>query len=235
VGLVRRANEDSYLLRPDLGLFVVSDGMGGHNAGAEASAFVVANLPDLVGERLPGEGAALDEVASAFSSAVTDLSALLRQEADSKASLSGMGATLVTVLVRQGHLFVAHLGDSRCYRLRQGQLTTLTHDHSVAAMLLREGQISALEARFHPGKSMLARYVGMDGLVEPDTSIFPIEAGDRLLLCSDGLWGQMEESELLATLKENPEPEPCCKQLVALALANGGHDNITALQINLAG
>jgi protein phosphatase len=207
--------------------------MGGHNAGAEASAFVVTNLPELVRERLPTPGTSIDEVASHFASAVTDLSSLLRQEADSKPSLSGMGATLVTVLVFDDHLLTAHLGDSRAYRLRDGRLTLLTNDHSVAAMLLREGQISALEARFHPGKSMLARYVGMDGLVEPDTSIFPTEPGDRFLLCSDGLWGQMEDEDILSLLLAHPAPEPCCKELVSLALTNGGHDNITAVVVNL--
>jgi PPM family protein phosphatase len=230
VGRVRRANEDAALADPEARLLVVADGMGGHNAGADASRFVVRGLPQLLGERLP-PGAVLDTptALAALSNAVIELNQRMRESTRGRPELAGMGATLACAVIRGRTALLAHLGDSRIYLLRAGVLTQLSDDHSAAAMLVRAGELSASESRLHPGRSMLARYMGMEGVGRPDVQALPLAPGDRLLLCSDGLWGMLDDPSLLALMSLSPDPAATSATLVNQANAAGGNDNITAV------
>jgi protein phosphatase len=233
VGRVRGHNEDAYLVDAEHGLFVVSDGMGGQQAGALASQVVVKVLPRLIRERIARLRRPTSErIQQALRDAIVELSRQLHQESTSQLGLKGMGATVVVALVRGRCLHIAHMGDSRAYLFRKGSLTQLTEDHSVVGILLRSEQITPEEAKTHPARSQLSRYVGIEGEVHPDARSMGLVKGDRLILCTDGLTGMVSDAEIAAVLKERSEPQEACRALVDAANKAGGTDNITVVVLN---
>ena len=228
-GLVRGNNEDAYAIVPEQDLYIVSDGMGGHAGGETASSIVVEALPRLLRERVgpgPVPDADLHEV---LRTTLLELSRTVRQEAARRVGLAGMGATVVLALVRDDRVTVAHMGDSRAYRLRAGELVQLTEDHSVVGILLRRGEIRPEDVDGHPARGRITRFIGMGAQVDPDVATFELVPGDRLLLCSDGLAGVVPDDEIAAVLSEHDEPADTCRRLVDAALAAGGPDNVTVL------
>lgn len=220
VGLVRDGNEDSGYAGPRL--LVVADGMGGHAAGEVASSVAVSTLTPL-DEDVPGSGL-LDTLAEV----VTEANDRLRRMVDEDPSLEGMGTTL-TVLLRAGsRLGLAHVGDSRGYLLRDGELQRITRDHTFVQGLLDEGRITADEADNHPQRALITRALDGKRAVEPDLSVRELRAGDRYLLCSDGLSGVVSDKTIAETLSAG-EPEEVVEKLVELALRGGGPDNITCI------
>ncbi|OUM95797.1 MAG: hypothetical protein BAA04_00440 [Firmicutes bacterium ZCTH02-B6] len=219
VGKVRRNNEDGYLVRD--GLLAVADGMGGHRAGEVASGTVLAVLRDYPF----GAG----EPAAELEQAMRAAHAKVRQLATEDASMAGMGTTLTVALVCPGRVHVGHVGDSRLYLWRQGQLRQMTADHSVAAELLRAGQIDEEAARVHPHRHVLTRAIGAVPELEIDLLEFPLEAGDGLLLCTDGLSSLLDEDDMLRVLVEHSTAQAAADALVQLALARGGIDNVTVV------
>jgi protein phosphatase len=165
-------------------------------------------------------------------SAILELSQNLHSESMGRAGLQGMGATVALAWLRKGMAHLAHLGDSRIYLLREGKLRRETEDHSIVAMLLRRKEITAEEARVHPARGRITRYVGMKEEVFADVRTIFLQYGDRLLLCSDGLSGMLTGKEMARLLYTHIEPELACKALVEAANAAGGKDNITALVVN---
>jgi protein phosphatase len=232
-GKVRQENEDACLVAPERGLFIVSDGMGGQQAGAAASRIVVNVLPALLERELGRGRLSPGRIRGALGHAVTELSAQLRAEAAKRPGLFGMGATVVLVLLAQRQAHIMHLGDSRAYLLRRGHLRRLTRDHTVAAVLLRLKEITEEEAPEHPGAHRLTRYVGMDGDALPDIQTLELQADDRLLLCSDGLTGMVSDRRIAHLLRQQPTPEEACQALIAAANAAGGRDNISAIVIDV--
>jgi protein phosphatase len=236
VGRVRQANEDAYALLPEQGLFIVSDGMGGQQAGGLASRIVVEVLPQMLAQRL---SSALEGQAAEFSRVLRDtiieLSQQIRQQASSRTGLAGMGATLVMACVRNEHAFIAHMGDSRAYLYRRRKLRQLTDDHSVVALLLRHGEITREQADRHPAKGRLSRYVGMEGDAYPDVRVIKLARDDRILLCSDGLTGMVADNTIAKLLSERSDPELACRALVEAADTAGGRDNITVLVVDWHG
>ncbi len=231
-GLVRARNEDNWLADPERGLFVVADGMGSRNGGAVASELVVEQLPAL----LPMQ--ALDScelceigAAEALRAALFALNRRICECAREHPELTGMGAALVMVFIRRARALVAHLGDSRAYRLRDGHLTALTRDHSIVRYLVDAGEISEEQARRHPARSQISRYAGMKGEVLADVCCKELRDGDRLLLCTDGLTRMLPEPEIGALLTDSPDPPAACRALVEAAKAAGSEDDITALVI----
>lgn len=224
VGLVRAANEDSYLVDDALGVFAVADGMGGHAAGEIASSTAV--------EALRAALARGDDVVTA----VLDANAEVFSRAHRQQSLAGMGTTL-TVAVTEGgrHLRLGHVGDSRAYLLRDGVLDRLTDDHSMVEELLRAGRITAEEAAVHPQRNIVTRAIGISPLdLEVDTRLVEVAAGDRVMLCSDGLSGLTTPSELQSLLDDRTcSPQEAATRLVDLALAHGGDDNVTVVVIDV--
>jgi serine/threonine protein phosphatase PrpC len=223
VGLVRSMNQDSAFAGPHL--LVVADGMGGAAGGDIASSIVVGRLAALEGEGL-GPDEALDELKVAIADAHAEIVARAQNDPE----LSGLGTT-VTALLRAGStLAMAHIGDSRAYLLREGELDQVTTDHSFVQHLVDTGRLSVADAENHPKRSMLLRVLGdIDADVPVDISVRETKPGDRWLLCSDGLSGVVSRSTIHQTLVEVEDPGDCADALMALALAAGAPDNVTCI------
>ncbi|WP_062519286.1 PP2C family protein-serine/threonine phosphatase [Demequina silvatica] len=223
VGLVRSNNQDSGFAGPHL--LAVADGMGGAAGGDIASSIAIARLSALEGES-HGPDDALDELKEAIS----DAHAQIVDRARNDPELSGLGTT-VTALLRSGStLSMAHIGDSRAYLLRDGDLSQITTDHSFVQHLVDTGRLSVADAEHHPKRSMLLRVLGdIDADVPVDISVRETRAGDRWLLCSDGLSGVVSKETMQKTLLEVEDPGDCADALVGLALAAGAPDNVTCV------
>lgn len=236
VGRVRKRNEDSLSVDAVSGLFIVADGMGGHLSGNVASRIVVEALPPLVFSSLDGVmDIASAEAAEKVCAAIARLSERMRAESDGKPGFSGMGSTMVMALIKNGVALVAHLGDSRAYIFRNGVLRMLTRDHSVVQFLYDSGEITFDEMEKHPAKNQITRYVGMGGEAEAEARAFPLVGGDRILLCSDGLTGMVDEPRIAKTLLAVPDADAACKRLVEMANESGGKDNITVVLLDWIG
>jgi len=224
VGLKRKANEDSYL--SGYPVFVVADGMGGHDAGDRASQAVVHELSSLVGQ----EGVGPDELAEVLDRAQAAVG-LIADETE-----RGAGSTLTGVIVTmQGsiaHWLVFNVGDSRVYRLREGELTQLTVDHSVMQQLLDDGTLDPADIEAYPGKNVITRAMGADDS-DADYWLHPIVQNERLLLCSDGLSGEVSDDVIRTTLLTTPGAQAAADVLVSLALQNGGKDNVTVIVLDV--
>jgi protein phosphatase len=233
IGKVRSENQDAYVADSELGLFVVSDGIGGHQGGALASRIVTEVLPTLVRDKLTVMDACDTSVfKSILKKTILELSKHMRKEAAAQRGLSGMGATLVMASLHGSRCFIANVGDSRAYLFRKGGLSQLTEDHSIVGLLLRVGLITRAKAKYYPARGELTRSIGMRKDAHPYVSALDLEEGDRLLLCSDGLTGMIEDEEICAILQDHVEPEIAARALIDAANTAGGHDNITAVIID---
>ena len=222
VGLLREGNEDSAYAGPRL--LAVADGMGGHAAGEVASAVTIGALSEL-DRRPPGP-----DMRAELSSAVAAANMRLQQIVMANPAVEGMGTTLTAVLWSpDGHAAVCHIGDSRGYLLRDGELYQITHDHTLVQSLIDEGRITEDDASTHPQRSLILRAIDGRTVAEPDLSEHEARAGDRYLICSDGLSSVVSAETLRDTLAGNADPEACCRQLIDLALRGGGPDNITCI------
>ena len=229
VGRVREHNEDAFALVPEQDLYIVSDGMGGLPGGETASSAVVEALPELLNDRVGSDQLADADLHEILRSTLLELSRTVRKEAARRVGLSGMGATVVLVLVHDARLTVAHMGDSRAYLQRADDLVQLTEDHSVVGILLRRGEIGPDDVEHHPARGRITRYIGMTDQVDPDVKTFDFTPGDRLLVCSDGLTGVVPDEEIAVFIEEADTSTDACRRLVDAALAGGGPDNITVL------
>ncbi len=221
VGLLREGNEDSAYAGPRL--LAVADGMGGHAAGEVASSLTIASMAKLDSE--PPGGDMLAELSAAVAAANTRLQEMIIADP----AVEGMGTTLTALFWSDGHAAVCHIGDSRGYLLRDGELYQITHDHTLVQSLVDEGRISADDVSTHPQRSLLLRALDGRSAAEPDLSVHDAEPGDRYLLCSDGLSGVVNDETLRETLTTIEDPEEVTRQLIELALRGGGPDNITCI------
>ena len=226
-GKVRQNNEDALLVGEgeDETLFVVADGIGGFEAGEVASSLAVDVLKDLP----PGES---------FKAAIGEANRRIVAAGRGDEKLSGMGTTVVAIRFggTQGEPVaeVAHVGDSRAYLMRGGDMKPITEDHSLVAELVRSGDLTRDQAAEHPQKNLITRALGADEEVEVDTAILPIEAGDRILLCSDGLSDMVSEAGISEILAQSPDdPERAARGLLSAALDAGGNDNITVVVVDV--
>jgi PPM family protein phosphatase len=226
VGRVRSNNQDSHLVREGE-LFAVADGMGGHQGGEVASATALAIL-----------GEAYDEPTTpTLIRAVRSANQAVYEKAGADPDLKGMGTTLTAladVNTPEGkRLAIVNVGDSRLYRLRGEGIEQLTEDHSLVASLVRQGRITAEEAESHPQRNILTRALGIDGTVAVDSWEVEPVVGDRYLICSDGLFNEVDQNRMIATLRRLDEPVDAAQELVRLANEGGGRDNITAVVIDV--
>jgi protein phosphatase len=221
-GLVRRENQDS--LCAGVRLVAVADGMGGMAAGDEASQIAIEAMVPLDDEALVGGVTPF----AALRAAVAEANRRLREAVEADPTKRGMGTTLTALLLVDDELAMVHIGDSRGYRLRGGELVQLTKDDTYVQMLVDEGRISADEAGSHPQRSLVSRVL-QGQPTDPAFVHLEVHVGDRYLLCSDGLSSVVSAETLGATLREHPEPDECAARLVDLALRAGGPDNVTAL------
>ncbi len=218
-GLIRGNNQDSVYAGPRL--LAVADGMGGHAAGDVASKVVIAALEHLDDDAPSGD------MLQALRQAVFEGSEHLREVIRESPQLEGMGTTLTAILFAGGRLALCHVGDSRAYLMRDGQMSQITHDDTFVQTLIDDGRITAEEANTHPQRSLLLRALNGQE-VEPDLSMREARAGDRYLLCSDGLSGVVSEETLAEALKD-PDPQTTADRLIELALRSGGPDNVTVI------
>jgi protein phosphatase len=220
-GLLRNSNEDSVYAGPRL--LAVADGMGGHAAGEVASAVAIASIA-VLDEDAPGP-----DLLEALKSAALSANQHLHDMVTGDAALEGMGTTLTAILWGGSRLGLLHIGDSRCYLLREGELSQITHDHSLVQSLVDAGRISSEEAENHPQRNVITNVLdGRDDL-EPDLSVREVRPGDRYLLCSDGLTGPVASLDTLRDALALDEPQDAVDRLVQLALRGGGPDNITVV------
>jgi PPM family protein phosphatase len=240
VGQKRDHNEDSFLVDGDLSLFIVADGMGGHAGGGTASRIAVETIqsrvrtaregkPDLFRPEVPLEESQLREV---LREAVEGACQSIYQAAQGDPALAGMGTTVTALALAGPNAFVAHVGDSRCYLARHGHIYQVSEDHSLVNEQLKAGAITADEARHSRFRNIITRSVGFEADVTVDMMGLELEAGDRLVVCCDGLSNLVEDDEILevvsaASLDEAPG------RLIALANDRGGDDNITVIVIHV--
>ncbi|HEY1625907.1 MAG TPA: PP2C family serine/threonine-protein phosphatase [Streptosporangiaceae bacterium] len=221
VGLLREGNEDSAYAGPRL--LAVADGMGGHAAGEVASAVTIGAMSELDAEAPGGD------MLAELNAAVGAANLRLQQMIMANPAVEGMGTTLTAVLWSDGHAAVCHIGDSRGYLLRQGELYQITHDHTLVQSLVDEGRITEDDVSTHPQRSLLLRALDGRTVAEPDLSVHEAQVGDRYLLCSDGLSSVVSDETLRDTLANIPDPDACTRQLIDLAIRGGGPDNITCI------
>ncbi len=220
-GMIREGNEDSGYAGPRL--LAIADGMGGQAAGEVASSEVISTLVQL-DDDVPGS-----DILTSLGTAVQRANDQLRVMVEEDPQLEGMGTTLTALLWTGQRLGLVHVGDSRAYLLRDGVLTQITQDHTWVQRLVDEGRITEEEATTHPQRSLLMRALGSGDHVEPDLSIREVRAGDRYLICSDGLSGVVSHQTLEDTLASYQGPHETVQELIQLALRGGGPDNITCI------
>ena len=218
VGRRRQGNEDGMLVNDDLGLLAVADGMGGHQGGEVASTTALDSLRTSI-----ASGTAIREAIEAANDAV-----FARAAADPE--LSGMGTTLTAATLAPGNtLILGHVGDSRAYLLRDGEMRQVTEDHSLVEEMVRDGRLTREQAAHHPQRSIITRALGVDPGVDVDVEPIELQDGDRLLLCSDGLTTMVPQDQIEEILRGTPDPGVAADQLIDAANAAGGDDNITAV------
>ncbi|MEU7001509.1 Stp1/IreP family PP2C-type Ser/Thr phosphatase [Nonomuraea sp. NPDC046570] len=221
VGLLREGNEDSAYASGRL--LAVADGMGGHAHGEVASSVAIAAMASLEESQQGGD------LLNAIEAAVRDANRKLHEMVGRDPSLKGMGTTLTAMLWNGTQVALVHVGDSRAYLLRRGELYQITHDHTLVQQLVDDGRITAEEAATHPQRSILLRALDGSGEVDPDLTLREAQVGDRYLLCSDGLSGVVSAETLHATLTNIDDPDEVVRQLIDLANRGGGPDNITCV------
>ena len=224
-GVVREENQDAFLLLPEAGVFVVADGMGGRRGGRLAADLAVRSVANLV---LRG---GRDDVCRLLKSALRQASRNINAQSKRSPKYRDMGSTAVVAALRQGRLFVAHVGDSRAYLLREGELSQLTEDHTLAQGLAGAGVIKPSQVATHPLRGRLTQWMGQ-AKPQPGTSDRELRPGDRILLSSDGLYNEVKEPGIVELLQPSSSPEASCRALVQTALDNGGRDNVTVVVID---
>lgn len=237
VGCVRERNEDAYLVDAENGIFIVADGVGGHGGGDKAALMTTTLLPDIIRRRIAEspEPRSSDDpaIASMLADSLQELGHRIREVGTSRLEYKDMGATVILALLTARHAHIAHMGDSRAYLLRDGGLRQLTEDHSIVGLLVRNREITPQEAQNHPAKGRLSRFAGMEADVPAATQTIELQPGDRLLLCTDGLWGMLPDAQLTAILAEGNDPEVTCRSLLAAGKRAGGQDNLTVVVCDL--
>jgi len=237
-GKQRDGNEDALLLLPKLGIYVVADGVGGQNSGEVASRKAVAGIESFI-KANPLSGAETLEgkyrenwLKSYFFRCMEKINNEIRKDAMADPIMERMATTIVLCYLDMESLYLVNIGDSRAYMLRDGEMTQLTVDHTYVNKLVKAGTLSKSEARIHPQKNIITKALGSTRHTDPDFYRFDLHEGDRVLLCTDGLHGELTDDEIAAILKKNKDLNSICGLLVDAANKKGGHDNITVICID---
>ena len=218
IGKVRRTNQDALIESPENRLWGVADGMGGHNGGETASSGARDGVIELLNGKEPEQGSLRTAIGA------VNRRLFLQQKEDE--SLSGMGTTLTALWLSDTCVYIGHVGDSRAYRIREGVMEQITDDHSVVAELMRSGMLTREQAATHPMRNVITRAVGTEDGIEIDLLCEERRAGDVWMVCSDGLYGMVDDGKIADILKAN-KPEKAADKLIDAALEGGGRDNIS--------
>ncbi len=227
VGMVRDINEDAYLDRPDLGLWAVADGMGGHTAGDVASGMICEALNAVSPPK------ALSEFLDEVESRLLRVNAKLRAIAKGNESQT-IGSTVAALIARERHAVCVWAGDSRIYRCRGGQIVQITQDHALVEELVEKGILTRLQASSHPQGNLVTRAIGATDTLKLDLEIVELQPGDIFIICSDGLDKEVSPSEMLETAQRENE-RSLSDTLVDLALSRGSRDNVTVVTVQISG
>jgi protein phosphatase len=231
IGRKRSQNQDSISSNPELGLFVVADGMGGHRGGETASSMAVELIPKLVAQ---GQSQSGWEPRNVLVQAIRQANEMIHTRSLHEPALQGMGTTSTALLFKDGTLTVGHVGDSRCYFLRPGAIWQVTRDHSLVQEKLRAGIITRDEVKTDRMKNVITRSVGFEADVNVDVYEMEVRAGDMFMICSDGLSGLVEDPEILSLIEKNEhDPQQMVERLIAAANSNGGDDNISTIVVEV--
>lgn len=232
IGKCRKNNEDAYYLPDDTSplqaLYIVADGVGGSNAGEVASNGAIASFLEYVKAHKD-----VQEVTDLMAGGFQSANHMVFEQSKTSEALAEMGTTMVAAIVQDGKAYIAHVGDSRAYLMQKEILNQLTTDHSYVMELVKKGEITREQAASHPERNSITRAVGIEERVETDISVFPVEKGDLLLLCTDGLSDSLTEEELAQMLRQKKSIRKKAKQLVETANLRGGYDNITLVLVEI--
>lgn len=230
VGRIRKNNEDCFLIRPGKNLFIASDGMGGHNAGEIASAKATESVdkyftPELLSEIMGND----KKIRNKMIESLSDAHMKVHEMARDKREYRGMGCTIVVALIDDNTLHLCHVGDARAYLCNDAGISLLTNDHSVVMSIVKAGNMTMEEARTSPIKNELTQAIGGPGTIEPEYNNYNLEDGDKILLCSDGLWDMLADRVIYEIIKQDKPVKTICDELITMANKAGGKDNITAV------
>lgn len=236
VGKKRTRNEDSFLIKADLQLYVIADGMGGHSGGEYASRLAVGTLEEVLQSLnsdpdatvISGVNSEEAECGDRLKYAIQVASQKIFDQALYDIDLKGMGTTITAVMIEKDIAYIANVGDSRAYLVRKGGLKQITTDHSLVVEQMKAGLIAEKDVRKHTMKNIITRSVGYQEEVEIDLCKIPLQASDKILLCSDGLSNAVDDQEIKRIVSSN-DVQTACRELIQLANINGGEDNITVV------
>ena len=231
-GRTRPNNEDSFFIQPRARLMMVADGMGGHNAGEVASRVAIETMASLLDPaHLARAGANQVEVCHHLIHALRLSNERVMAMADENETYAGMGCTLIAGFITHNRLYTCHVGDVRAYLLHQDGIRQITSDHTLVAEYTKAHKDDADfdPSALHMNRNIVSRAIGFPFPEDPECTVTPMAPGDRILLCSDGLWSMVPDTELALSLKESATPEEACDRLILAANEAGGKDNITAV------
>jgi protein phosphatase len=230
VGMARELNEDSFLIDEARKIFIIADGMGGHQAGEIASSLAV----KIVHQYLSTNMTDSSDLMALLRNAITDANRKVLDESKSNINLRGMGTTVVVAISTDTTAVIANVGDSRLYALHNSELRQITEDHNVVRQMLKRGLLTEEQAKYHRLRNVLSKALGSDYVLEPDIFQIEVTAGDSLLLCSDGLTAMVDDETIREVLIEfGEDPQRACDVLIEKANDNGGNDNITTIVISV--
>ena len=232
-GRRRPTNEDSLKACGDLNFFMLADGVGGNRSGEIASQSALDALEKFVRHNPPEWLGSRDEVFRYFRAAVNYVNQFIIKLSESRPQYTGMATTLTFAYIRNDEMYVANVGDSRVYLAHGDIIQQITDDHTYVNDLVKMGAITKDEAHLHARKNVITRAIGANANNEPDCFSVPVETGDRVLLCSDGLYDEVDDDTILATLTRYEDMSVCAEDLVAMANENGGNDNISVICVDL--
>jgi serine/threonine protein phosphatase PrpC len=239
VGMKRTNNEDNYLVNDELNLFVCCDGMGGHVGGEYASAIAVNTVEEVLASietnpdvQLPEGDDPIERTREKLRYAIRLAGKRIHEKATLEPEYKGMGTTALALLLEQGNFYIAHVGDSRGYLLREGRIEQLTEDHSLVYQKVKEGVLTLEEAKTHKLRNIITRSLGYMEEVEVDIQVRAVKRGDKFMLCSDGLSNLVSTAEIGEILHRN-EPQQASRRLIELACERGGDDNVTVVSVRV--
>ncbi len=231
-GKMRNNNQDSFFVLPDKGVFLVADGVGGHSHGEVASRTVMADIADYMNDSPIPPEADSDGIRDYFVSLLYHVNEHIYRMADGGSTRS-MATTLILLYIHKGKAYVANVGDSRLYLIRDDSIRQVTEDHTYVNDLMKKGIIDRTQAREHPDRNLITRAIGAEENVRPDLYMFDVYEEDILLLCTDGLYDMLEDEEIRKIVMKSNTMRSACINLIDRANERGGADNITAVTVRI--
>lgn len=232
-GVVRDTNEDACFVIPGNDVYVVADGVGGNNSGEVASRTAVEQIADFVNLRDIRECTTTEKIFGFLGDAISTANSAIYEMGRDQSKYKGMATTVVMAYLFRGEGYIANIGDSRAYVFREGKLSRITKDHTLVNELIDKGVITEDEAESHQQKNVITKALGAEPTVAPDYYKLPLHSGDVLMLCTDGLYGEVGEEKILQVLEKGKSMNATCSELVDIALKSGGRDNITVVCVRI--